>query len=81
MSSYFIREVSRIKRKHFQNQAQIEVAIRTRKILDHQFMEKLSLEMIAEELGQSQYQLIRAFRRYYGMTPGKYLVDRRMIEA
>ena len=81
MSSHYIREVQRIKEKHYHNQAQIDVAIRTKRIIDKQFTEKLSLEIIAEGLGQSQFQLIRAFRRYYGMTPRKYLVDRRMIEA
>lgn len=41
----------------------------------------LSLSELAEEIGVSQYHLIRSFKQYYGLSPHAYLLDERIKRA
>lgn len=41
----------------------------------------LSLSDLADEVGVSQYHLIRSFKQYYGLSPHAYLLDERIKRA
>lgn len=49
--------------------------------IDEHLTEELSLEKLAEEVRLSKYQLIRRFREEEGVTPWKYLVEKRIEHA
>ena len=40
-----------------------------------------SLEALAEEVGMSRYQLLRAFKGHYGLPPYAYLMDEKIKRA
>ena len=58
-----------------------EKMVKAREILLDQSSESVGLFDIAKTVGLSRYQLIRAFRDYYGQTPHAYLLDYRIKQA
>jgi AraC-like DNA-binding protein len=52
-----------------------------RRVIDERFAEPLTVEEIARVAGLSRFHFIRAFRRTFGCTPGRYLRQRRLTRA
>ena len=52
-----------------------------RRIIDERFAEPLTIDEIGRVAGLSTYHFIRAFRRAFGCTPGRYLRERRLTRA
>jgi AraC-like DNA-binding protein len=50
-------------------------------LIEARMAEPLDLAQLAEAAGLGRFQLIRAFRRHFGLTPAAYLTDRRVIRA
>lgn len=48
------------------------------KIIDTQFQEPLSLDILAMKTGISKYHLAREFKRYIGMPPNEYIIVTRL---
>ncbi len=60
----------------------IPVAIReAKKILDNEYSDELSLDVLEKRIGISKFKFCREFKAYYHVTPGKYLTDRRLDAA
>jgi len=59
----------------------ISTAQRIRLILDHHFTSPLSIEEIADQLHISRVSLYRHFHREFGISPKRYLVERRLERA
>ena len=49
--------------------------------LDNAIYRKITIEEIAKEINFSKSQMTREFRKYYGVTPYKYLLDRKIVIA
>jgi AraC-like DNA-binding protein len=49
--------------------------------MDERYSEPLTIEEIARAAHLSTYHFIRAFRRAFGCTPGRYLRERRLTRA
>lgn len=79
--TYYIQEVNRIKEICFSNKFQIEVAVNARKYINQNFEKPIDLDLLAELNYISKYHLIRVFRKYLGITPRQYLINRRIAEA
>ncbi|MGH7642774.1 MAG: helix-turn-helix domain-containing protein [Candidatus Dormibacteria bacterium] len=54
---------------------------RARDQIDRDYQRRLRISALAQEAGYSTTQFIRAFRRRYGETPGRYRLRRRMERA
>jgi AraC-like DNA-binding protein len=52
---------------------------RTAEILRRRFQAPPDLDALAAEVGSSKSALTRAFKKYYGMTPGEYLTRVRLL--
>lgn len=50
-------------------------------LMDTEYDQELSLDVLAARLGKSKYQLSRAFCHYYHDTPGAYLTSVRLNRA
>ena len=54
---------------------------RARDLADRRYAEPLDLDALAAEAGVSKYHFLRCFASVYGMTPARYLSERRMERA
>lgn len=54
---------------------------RARDHIDRHYAEPLDLGALAAMAGLSKYHFLRCFARTYGLTPGAYLVERRVERA
>ncbi|HKW02952.1 MAG TPA: AraC family transcriptional regulator [Vicinamibacterales bacterium] len=52
-----------------------------RDVIDRDYARPLSMARLAKETARSPFQFIRAFRRAYGVTPGRHLRARRIARA
>lgn len=78
--TFYEQEIKRIREIVYANQGQIDTVIRVKNHIDRQYPTALHLDELAEQQFVSKFHLLRLFKRYYGLTPGQYLMDRR-IEA
>lgn len=77
----YAQELKRIKAICFSNEIQLDMAIATKRYLDTHFAEKIHLDLLAQLRFTSKYHLIRVFKKYYGLTPRQYLINKRMEQA
>lgn len=79
--TYYIQELNRIKKSCFSNKIQLEIAINTKRYIDTNFATDINLDLLAHLRFTSKYHLIRVFKKYYGITPRQYLINKRIKEA
>ncbi len=79
--NYYIQEVERIKGICFSNKIQIDLAVNTKRYIDTNFDSQLSLDLLAHLQFTSKYHLIRIFKKYHGITPRQYLINKRIEQA
>lgn len=79
--SYYNQELERIRGICYSNQIQIDLAVKTKNYLNTNFDKAINLDMLAHLLFSSKYHLIRVFKKYYGVTPRQYLIDKRIEKA
>lgn len=79
--NYYIQEVARIKGVCFSNKTQIDTAVNTKRYIDTHFDKKINLSLLAQSQFTSKYHLIRIFKKYHGITPRQYLINKRIEKA
>ena len=79
--TYYTQEIKRIQRICFSNKIQIDIAVNTKRYIDTNFDEKINLELLAHLRFTSKFHLIRVFKKYYGITPRQYLINKRIEKA
>ena len=78
--TFYKTELKRIKRICFSNDKQIEVVIDLKNYINNNYENDLNLDFLSHTKFISKYHLLRLFKKYYGITPRQYLIDKR-IEA
>ena len=79
--NHYIKELARIKGICFSNKIQIDIAVNTRKYIDTNFDKEINLDLLSHLQYTSKYHLIRVFKKYYGITPRQYLINKRIEKA
>lgn len=79
--NHYIKELERIKGICFSNKIQLDLAVNTKRYLDTNFDKAINLDLLAHLQFTSKYHLIRVFKRYYGITPRQYLINKRVEKA
>ncbi|GAL83986.1 AraC family transcriptional regulator [Sporocytophaga myxococcoides] len=79
--TYYLKEITRIKNNCFFNQGQIDTVIGTRHFINNNYDKELNLNLLSHIRFTSKFHLIRLYKRYYGQTPGQYLIGRRLEKA
>lgn len=79
--TYYIQELKRIKGICFSNKIQIGIAVNTKRYIDTNFDKEINLDLLARLRFTSRYHLIRIFKKYYGVTPRQYLINKRIEKA
>lgn len=75
------RKINKLTDINFRNGHQTDRAINAKKFIDLNYFNPLSLDIIASNVYSSKFHLNREFKRLYGMTPAKYLKEKRIQEA
>lgn len=70
-----------LKAESYSNEGQIETIIKVRNYIDTHYDQKINLDDVSRAQFVSKYHLLRLFKRYYGMTPRQYLIDKRIEKS
>lgn len=79
--TFYEKELNRISRIIYSNQGQIETVIGIRNYIDNNYDTDLNLDLLSHIRFVSKYHLLRLFKRYYGLTPKQYLIDKRIEKS
>lgn len=79
--TYYQQELMRIQRDHYPGQTVVERCRRAKRLIDEQCCGEVDLDGLASEVFVSKFHFIRQFSRCYGLTPYRYLTERRMQVA
>lgn len=79
--TFYETEIERIRNICYSNDKQIETVIATRNFIDNNFEKDLKLDFLSHIRFTSKYHLLRLFKRYYGVTPRQYLMDKRIEKS
>jgi methylphosphotriester-DNA--protein-cysteine methyltransferase len=79
--NFYQQEIQRISKICYKNEEQIKTVIRTKKFIENNFEQELSLDVISDTQFTSKFHLLRLFKKYYGITPMQYLIDRRIEKS
>ena len=79
--TFYQREINRIRSICYSNERQIETVIGIRNFIDKNFEKDLNLDLLSHIRYTSKFHLLRLFKKYYGLTPNQYLINRRIEES
>lgn len=75
------KKIKKLQAVLHKKQDQINKAIAIKNYVDRNFESDLNLDELSEVQFLSKYHLIRQFKKYYGLTPRQYLIDRRIEKS
>lgn len=76
--TYYEKELHRIRAIVYTNEAQINTVIGVRNYIATNYELNVNLDMLSHIQFVSKFHLIRLFKKYYGLTPRQYLIDKRI---
>lgn len=79
--TFYEEKLKHIKNSCYSNDQQIEAIIATRHFIDNNYDKNLKLDFLSIARFTSKYHLQRLFKRYYGLTPKQYLIEKRIEKA
>lgn len=79
--TFYEKKISHTRNACYSNDKQIETVIGTRNFIDNNYDKKLNLDLLSNIRFTSKYHLLRLFKRYYGLTPRQYLIDKRIEKS
>ena len=79
--TFYETEIKRIRNSCYSNDKQLETVIATRNFIDNNFEKALNLDFLSYIRFTSKYHLLRLFKKYYGLTPKQYLIDKRIAKS
>lgn len=79
--TFYEDKLNRLKNTCYSNDKQIESIIATRHFIDTNFDQELKLDFLSHMRFTSKFHLQRLFKRYYGLTPKQYLIDKRIEKS
>ena len=79
--TYYEKEVVKIKEICYSNQGQIDTVIGTRNYINNNFENDLNLDLLSRIQLTSKYHLLRLFKKYYGLTPKQYIIEKRIEKS
>lgn len=79
--TFYETKIKQVKDSCYSNDQQIETVIATRNFIDNNFEKTLNLDLLSHVRFTSKYHLLRLFKKYYGLTPRQYLIDKRIEQS
>lgn len=75
------KELNKIRTVVYSNEGQISTVIAVRNYIDNHYDVNLNLDLLSHIQFVSKYHLLRLFKKYYGLTPRQYLIDKRIEKS
>ena len=75
---FYEKKLIELKKAIYHNQGQIDTVIAMRNYINANYDRDVNLDLLSKTLLVSKYHLLRLFKRYYGLTPRQYLMDKRI---
>ncbi|WP_353778076.1 helix-turn-helix domain-containing protein [Winogradskyella sp. 3972H.M.0a.05] len=79
--TFYEAEIERIRNAVYSNDKQIETVIAIRNFINNNYESDINLDLLSHIRFVSKYHLLRLFKRYYGLTPRQYLMDKRIEKS
>ncbi|WP_420318471.1 helix-turn-helix domain-containing protein [Ekhidna sp.] len=79
--TFYKQKLKGLKKTVYKNQDQIDAIIAVRNYIDANYGTALNMDLLSKIQLISKFHLIRLFKKYYGLTPRQYLIDKRIEKA
>lgn len=79
--TFYQSEIERIRKICYSNDKQLETVIGIKNYIDTNYDTKVNLDFLSYTQFVSKYHLLRLFKKYYGLTPKQYLIDKRIEKS
>ncbi len=79
--TFYEKELNRIRSIVYSNEGQIKTVIGIRNYIENNYDLNLNLDLLSHIQFVSKYHLLRLFKKYYGLTPRQYLIDKRIEKS
>lgn len=79
--TFYEKELNRIRSIVYSNKGQISTVIGIRNYIENNYDVNLNLDLLAHIQFISKYHLLRLFKKYYGLTPKQYLMNKRIEKS
>ena len=80
--TFYEKELKRIRQSIYANQGQLDIIMGVRVYLNNHYDDAdLNLDLLSQIHCISKYHLLRLFKRYYGLTPRQYLMNKRIEKS
>lgn len=79
--TFYEKELCRIRGEIYSNERQINTVVGIRNYIKNNYDVNLNLDLLAHIQYVSKYHMIRLFKKYYGLTPRQYLIDKRIEKS
>jgi len=79
--TFYEKELNRIRSLVYSNQRQISTVIQVRNYIENHYDTNLNLAVLSHIHFVSKHHLLRLFKKYYGLTPKQYLIDKRIEKS
>ncbi len=79
--TFYEQELNRIRSIVYSNEGQINTVIGIRNYIENNYDGNLNLDLLSHIQFVSKYHLLRLFKKYYGLTPKQYLIDKRIEKS
>ena len=79
--TFYEQKLKNLQTNLYKNQDQIDAIIAVRNFIDANYEADLNMNLLSKIQLISKYHLIRLFKKYYGLTPRQYLIDKRIEKS
>ena len=79
--TYYEKELNRIRSIVYSNEEHLNTVIGIRNYIENNYDANLNLDLLSHIQFISKYHLLRLFKKYYGLTPKQYVIDKRIEKS
>ena len=79
--TFYEKKLTSIRDTVYSNDRQINTVIKIRNYLENNYNVNINMEVLSRVQWVSKYHLLRMFKKYYGLTPRQYLIDKRVEKS
>lgn len=79
--NYYQHKIQQFRNAHNARRNQLNTVKSMRHYINNNYDKNIHLNRLARKHFTSKYHLLRLFKRYYGITPRQYLIDKRIEQS
>lgn len=79
--TFYEQKLKGLRQTIYKNQHQINAIVSVKNYINANYESDLNMDLLSKIQLISKYHLIRLFKRYYGLTPRQYLINKRIEQS